>query len=248
VRSDAPKASSGLFRSARNNKIGCFVNSPVKSPRELLHSVLLSKGRVEALTDGIFAIAMTLLVLELKIPDLPKSLPARELLHRLGEEAPAFFSFFVSFIYCGVLWFLHHLAMHFFRYMQAALVWLNLLFLMSVSVLPFSCALLGHFIHNRAALEIYFGNMFLAALLLLLQWSFAGRRQLINQDDPRAVKAMGLRLMAFPIAIAAGMLVTLYRPTAGFYAMSLVLVVLRVWHKNQARREASAVSPSQSAS
>ena len=218
-----------------------------KSPRELLHGVLLSKGRVEALTDGIFAIAMTLLVLELKVPELPKSVPSHELLRRLGEEGPVFLSFFFSFVYCGLLWLFHHLAMHFFRHMQVALVWLNLLFLMSIAVLPFSCALLGHFIHNRAALEIYFGNLFLAALLLLLQWLFARKRKLINEDDPQAARAMGSRLTAFPVALAAGMAATLYRPEAGFYAMAMVLVALRLWHKRQARKEAAAI-PSQTAS
>ena len=59
---------------------------------------------MEALSDGIFAIAMTLLVLELKVPDLPKSAGASELLHKIGEEGPAFFSFLVSFLYCGLLW------------------------------------------------------------------------------------------------------------------------------------------------
>ena len=98
---------------------------------------------MEALTDGIFAIAMTLLVLEIKVPDLPKSASTSQLLESIGHEAPAFFSFFVSFLYCGLLWVMHHLAMHFVRHLQIALVWLNLLFLMSISVMPFSCALLG---------------------------------------------------------------------------------------------------------
>ncbi|HEY3769300.1 MAG TPA: TMEM175 family protein [Candidatus Angelobacter sp.] len=69
------------------------------SVRSLLHSIALSKGRMEALTDGIFAIAMTLLVLELKIPDLPKSASTSELLQNIGHEGPAFSaSWFHSFI------------------------------------------------------------------------------------------------------------------------------------------------------
>lgn len=219
-----------------------------KSVRELLHSVLLPKSRVEALTDGIFAIAMTLLVLELKVPDLPKSLGSQELLHSLGEEAPAFIGFLVSFMYCGLLWLLHHLAMHFVRHMQVALVWLNLLFLMSISILPFSCSLIGHFIRNRAALEIYFGNLFLAALLLLLQWVFARRRRLINEEDPGAVKAMGTRLLGLPMAAIAGMAAALYRPTAGFYVMALVLLALRVWQRKASAQELQPTGPSRSVS
>jgi uncharacterized membrane protein len=224
------------------------MDSQAKSVRQLLHTVLLSKGRVEALTDGIFAIAMTLLVLELKVPDLPKSAASHELLYRLGEEAPAWMSFLLSFMYCGLLWFLHHLAMHFVRHMQALLVWLNLLFLMSISILPFSCALLGHFIRNRAAVEIYFGNVLLAALLLWAQWLFARRRKLISEDDPRAAEAMGMRLTAVPVAITAGMLASFYRPVAGFYAMSIVLIAFRLWQRRVFAKRVQATGPSLSAS
>jgi uncharacterized membrane protein len=213
-----------------------------KSIRQVIHSMLMSKGRLEALTDGIFAIAMTLLVLELKVPDLPKSISSQELLHRLGEEAPAFFSFLVSFLYCGLLWIMHHLAMHFIRHIQIALVWLNLLFLMSISLLPFSCALLGHYLRNQAAQEIYFCNLFVSALFLFLAWTFAHRRKLINQDDPRAAKAMGQQLAMFPVAIGAGALAVLYKPQAGFWAMTVVLVVFRVWQRQSFRRELTAPS------
>src|SRR3954453_3369093 len=106
------------------------MSTPPLSIRKLLHSILLSKGRMEALTDGIFAIAMTLLVLELKVPDLPKSASPHELLHGIRQEMPALFSFIISFLYCALLWVLHHMAMHFIRHLQFALVWLNLLFLM----------------------------------------------------------------------------------------------------------------------
>jgi uncharacterized membrane protein len=217
--------------------------APPQSVRQIIHSVLLSKGRMEALTDGIFAIAMTLLVLELKVPDLPKSVSTHELWARLGEEAPVFFSFLISFMYCGLLWFLHHLAMHFVRHLQAALVWLNLLFLMSISVLPFSCALLGHFIRNPAAQQIYFGNMLAAASLLWLQWFIAKKRCLINEDDARAAKAMGQQLMMFPLALAAGMVAAGYRPLLGFYAMTFTLVGFRLWQRHRFRKDLQA-SPS----
>lgn len=217
------------------------------TPRQIIHSVLFSKGRIEALTDGIFAIAMTLLVLELKVPDLPKSVATAELLHRLGEEAPAFFSFLMSFLYCGLLWIMHHMAMHFVKHVQIGLAWLNMLFLMSISILPFSCGLLGHFLHNLAAQEIYFGNMFLAALLLACEWVFAKHRKLINEDDPRAVKAMGQQVMFFPPALAAGMIATYFHPLGGFYAMSGVLVALRLWQRLTATKQ-PAENPSSSPS
>jgi uncharacterized membrane protein len=196
-----------------------------------MHSILLSKGRMEALTDGIFAIAMTLLVLELKVPDLPKSASSSELLHKIGEEGPVFFSFLISFLYCGLLWRMHHLAMHFVRHLQTVLVWLNLLFLMSISTMPFACALLGHFLRNRAAQEIYFANMFMAAGLLALHWLVARKKDLINEDDPRASALMGQHLMFFPAGLGAAMVASYFNPLAGSYAFVGMMVALRAWQR-----------------
>jgi uncharacterized membrane protein len=208
------------------------------SVRKIMHSIMLSKGRMEALTDGIFAIAMTLLVLELKVPDLPKSASAHEVLQRIGEEAPAAISFVISFLYCGLLWVLHHMAMHFIRHLQMALVWLNLLFLMSVSTMPFSCGLLAHFLRNRVAQEIYFANMFAAAALLAAQWLVAKSKKLINEDDPQRSQLMGQQIIFFPVALAAGLVAAYFNPLAGSYAFVIVLLVMRIWqrrwHRNQA--------------
>lgn len=190
---------------------------------------------MEALTDGIFAIAMTLLVLELKSPDLPKSTSPQELLRKIGEEGPAFFSSLMSFLYCGLLWIMHHLAMHFVRHLQIALVWLNMLFLMSISIMPFSCGLLGHFLRNRVAQEIYFGNMFVAAALLALQWLVAKKKNLLNEDDPVASRLLGQRVMFFPAALAAGMVVAYFKPLAGSYAFAAVLLAFRFWQRKAHR-------------
>ena len=202
-----------------------------------MHGILLSKGRMEALTDGIFAIAMTLLVLELKVPDLPKSVDSHELLHRILEEAPAIFSFVISFLYCGLLWVMHHLAMHFVRHLQAGLVWVNLLFLMSVSTMPFSCGLLGHFLRNRAAQEIYFSNMFVAAAFLALQWILAKKKKLINEEDVLASRLMGQQIMFFPIALATGMVAAYFNPMAGSYGFILALLALRIWQRKWHRKQ-----------
>ncbi len=212
------------------------MSTPQVSVRSLIHSILLSKGRMEALTDGIFAIAMTLLVLELKIPDLPKSVGTSELLHKIGEEIPSLFSFLISFLYCGLLWVMHHLAMHFVRHLQIGLVWLNLLFLMSISTMPFSCGLLGHFLRNRAAQEIYFANMFVAAALLAAQWLIAKKKKLLNEDDPRASALMGQQIMFFPVALGAGMVGAYFKPLAGSYAFIFVLLALRLWQRSWHRK------------
>jgi uncharacterized membrane protein len=139
-----------------------------------------------------------------------------------------------------MLWVLHHLAMHFVRHLQIALVWLNLLFLMSISVMPFSCGLLGHFLRNPAAQEIYFGNMFAAAALLAVQWLVAKKKKLLNADEPLKTQLMGQQIIFFPVALCAAMAaIHFISPQAGFYALALVLVSLRIgqriWFLRQAK-------------
>src|SRR5436190_5165844 len=133
----------------------------------------LSKGRIEALSDGVFAIAMTLLVLELKIPDLPKDTSQTELLSQLRELGPHFYSYALTFILSGVFWVFHHFTFHFIRHTTRVLLWLNTVFLMFVSLLLFSTHLMGDLMRHSVALMFYFGNQTVLALLLKALWIYA---------------------------------------------------------------------------
>jgi len=156
---------------------------------------------------------------------------------------PALFSFVISFLYCGVLWMLHHMAMHFIRHMQMGLVWLNLLFLMAVSTMPFSCGLLAHYLRNRAAQEIYFANMFLAAALLTAQWLMARRKNLLNEDDPYRTRLMGQRIMVFPVAVLAGAVGAYFNPLAGSYALAGTLLLFRLVQRKWFQAQTEKVKP-----
>jgi uncharacterized membrane protein len=97
--------------------------------------VTLSKSRIEALSDGVFSIAMMLLVLKLEVPEHHHS--NNEMLRQLAALHVA------TFLVAGGFWFLHHLTFHFIRHVNGFLVWVNLIFLMFVSLLPFSAGLMG---------------------------------------------------------------------------------------------------------
>ena len=133
----------------------------------------LSKSRIEALSDGVFAIAMTLMVLELKIPDLPHDVSQAELLARLREMLPHFYSYALTFILAGVFWVFHHFTFHFIRHTTRLLLWLNTIFLMFVSLLPFSTHFMADFMHHSVAQMFYFGNQTMLAMILRTQWLYA---------------------------------------------------------------------------
>lgn len=109
----------------------------------------IGKGRIEALADGIFAIAMTLLILEVKVPSL---LPGQleELPHRLLDLWPKIAAFVISFLVCGVFWVGHHAQLHYVRRADRTFLWLNIAFFLVISAIPFSAALIGEYPGSRS--------------------------------------------------------------------------------------------------
>lgn len=105
----------------------------------------IGKGRIEALADGVFAIAMTLLVLDVKVPAVDGSLDAAGFARALWQLGPRFFAFVVSFLIAGVFWLGHHALMHYVRRADRLFMRSNLLFLLFISTIPFSASLLGQY-------------------------------------------------------------------------------------------------------
>ncbi|MBC3874546.1 TMEM175 family protein [Undibacterium flavidum] len=131
---------------------------------------LLSKHRLEALTDGVYAVALTILVLEMKVPEaLHGAANNAALLEALWEIFPKFLSWFISFFVLAIFWLAHHRLFHYAPCINVRLVFLNFISLFFASMIPFSSALIGQ--HSSLALghTVYAGNMIMLALLAWLQ-------------------------------------------------------------------------------
>jgi uncharacterized membrane protein len=103
----------------------------------------LALNRIEAFSDGVFAIIVTLLVLDLKIPTLHDPKNVAELCQQLSALAPKFFSWLISFIIVCKFWLNHHHILSLARYATYGMVWINSIFLMFQSFVPFPTALMG---------------------------------------------------------------------------------------------------------
>ena len=144
-------------------------------------------SRVEAFSDGVFAIAITLLILEIKVPPAGSGQLSRDLL----RQWPAYFSFLVSFAFIGIMWINHHrLFTHIARSDDVLLI-LNLLLLLGVVVVPFPTAVLAtHWgqADQRAALILYNATYVFIAVFFNLLWRHAssGKRHLLDKyvDSP----------------------------------------------------------------
>lgn len=115
----------------------------------------LRLNRIEAFTDGIFAIIVTLLVLNLKVPSLRDPRSVQELAGRLLALLPQFLSWLISFFIVCKFWLNHHHIFSLARHANYSLVWLNVIFLMCQSFIPFPTALMGEHASNPLAVSFF---------------------------------------------------------------------------------------------
>ncbi len=158
----------------------------------------LPKNRLETLVDGVFAIAMTILVLELRAP---QTLGPGGLAQGLVDLGSRFATFVISFIVLGVYWFAHHQVFHFVLRVNRTLVWLNILFLMGIALVPFAASVMGAYTNDPIALSLYGGVLgLLAALGYLIWWYISGDRGLIEPGlDPALVHKVRVWLAIGPV-------------------------------------------------
>lgn len=186
---------------------------------------LLGANRVEALCDGIFAIAMTLLILEIKVPvlhgdvDVSAKLPGAFL-----ALWPKFMCYVISFVTLGVYWVAHHLHFMTIRKADRNLLWINILFLMAISLVPFTTAFAGEYMHERLPVILYGANMILIGVVLQLHWWYAtSGHRLINPDTPSAlIKTVEQVILMGSVAYLAAIGLVFINPVWSMVAYSLV--------------------------
>jgi uncharacterized membrane protein len=194
---------------------------------------LLSRGfgkeRLQALSDGIFSIVMTLLVLELISDEVAAAKSEPELIDSLLDLWPKVVSYLISFAVAGAFWVAQHGDVHHLERTDARYLWLSIFFLFWISLLPFSSAMLGEH-HQYAIAEILYGwNMILASLSLHLTWWYAVRHRLLlpglNSD---AIRRAHRRLLLGPpiYLLAIGLAHVNPHTSYALYVITAVLYVI----------------------
>jgi uncharacterized membrane protein len=148
-----------------------------------------SLERLAALSDGIFAVAMTLLVLDLHIPTAGQVHGERELLRALGALGPQWVAYGMSFLTLGIFWAGQQTQLNHIREGSRDLTWIHLGFLFTITLLPLSTRLLAEFITYRSALLLYWLNILAPGVMLYWSWKYATRAGLLKDDTPYEVSA-----------------------------------------------------------
>jgi uncharacterized membrane protein len=138
--------------------------------------------RLAALSDGVFAVAMTLLVLDLHAPAIEPIHGEGDLLQALIELGPRFLVYLMSFLTLGIFWIGQQTQLNFLVRSDRDLTWLHLTFLFSVSLMPFSTQFVASFISFRVALLLYWFNILVLGVTLFLAWRYTIAAGLARED------------------------------------------------------------------
>jgi uncharacterized membrane protein len=186
-------------------------------------------ARMEAFSDGVFAIAITLLVLEIGVPHGSGD----DLLSALVEQWPSYLTYLVSFSTIGAVWISHTVITEYLHRANSVVIRLNLLLLLVVAFLPFPTRLLGEYIGEyepeRVATTVYGVNLLLASALVSIIWRYSVHEKLVRPDaDDEDVRSLTRRLTpsfaGYVVMIATGLFV----PTIAVLGYLLIAVYIIV--------------------
>ena len=189
--------------------------------------------RITALSDGVFSVAMTLLVLDLRTPAADVIHSEHDLFNTLLQLTPRLVTYLMSFLTLGIFWLGQQVQLDRLSRSGRDLVWIHLGFLCAVTLVPFSTALLAEHITYRVALVVYWANILLLGLLLLWTWKEAVRAKLVREDtSPDIVAAIYHRILIAQLLYAFGAalcLISTYWSIAFIVLVQLNYVVALPW-------------------
>jgi uncharacterized membrane protein len=155
-----------------------------------LYDRLAGQGleRIGALSDGLFAFAMTVIVLEIHVPDPGRVHTEADLWRALGTLGPRFITYVLSFLTLGIFWLAQQTQLHNLKHSDRDFSWLHLTYLAFVALLPFSTSLLAEYIDYRSALLLYWANIAVLGLILYIGWDHAVAAGLVKDDAPPGIE------------------------------------------------------------
>jgi len=198
----------------------------------------LDKDKIMAFTDGIFAIAITLLVLEIRLPEIPLHEIDTVFVQSLVSISPAAFGFTFSFFIIASYWLSYHRIFHFIQTVDRYLLALNILFLFFIALMPFPTSLFGVYGAQRSVLIFYDANIVVSSLLIFLMWRHASAsHQLVDTDlDSTFIRFLSWRTF---IPAAAFGLSIVFAPfnlplaMASWVTVPLSFPLLRWWYRKK---------------
>ena len=180
----------------------------------------VSKARIATLTDGVYAIVMTILVLEIVVPHLSHSEASTELPKRLHELWPIFLSYASSFIILGFFWIGHDSQFHYIKRVNRTHLWISIFYLMFIALIPFSTSVLGEYPDQQISGLIYGVNLTICVFWDYFHWWYATKdHRLVDSDlDPISITVLSRRILV-------GIIIFLIATAVSFININLSLIL-----------------------
>ena len=185
------------------------------------------RDRILNLSDGVFAIAITLLILDIRVPDIPENSVSSQLPTALLGLWPNYLGYFLSFVGISVFWTIHHSIFRPIRAYDRTLLYLNFLFLMVVAFVPFPTSLLGEYGDHQLPVAIYAATLAVGRLLLTaIHWySTRNDRLLEEPQDPATVRFFLIRGLTIPAIFLFSIVISFFSVSAAIWTWFVMIAV-----------------------
>lgn len=184
--------------------------------------------RIETLVDGIFAIAMTLLVLSIDVPQLPDSVSNAVMQQALLDMLPHFYIYGLSFVLLAIFWRINHQQFYRIKRADTWLLWINVLWLMFVALVPFSASLVVDYGHLQAPEVFFHINMLLIGMFLYFSWYYATSKGFVEGLTPEEVTSTRKINLLLPIVSLIAIGITFITPSWSSLAYATISIVKRI--------------------
>ena len=193
---------------------------------------MITTRRLEALTDGIFAFSMTLLVVFIDTPKPHHLNNPQQLQIYLTEQFPQFVSYVITFFILANFWILHHHLSSFIIKTDYKNLWLNITFMLCIVFLPFTSMILGDYPATWGSTFLFIANLFAICMLLLILWLYANHRKLVAPGlDKRRVASMTDQLSIGVFFSFVSIVVSFFNPSAALYGFLFIPLSLVVYKR-----------------
>ena len=192
--------------------------------------LVFSKGRFETITDGVFAIMMTILVFNISVPELilftEGEYATERLSNRFVDLWPDIIAYIISFTTLGVYWATHHRIFRWVLYVDQPLIWINILFLMIIGFVPFSTTLLTQYLDQQAPIFVYSFNAILAGVIVYALYFYVKRNpELVDKTIPILIgRRTGRRIVVTTLTYLVAILFSFIQLPASWFLLLLVLI------------------------
>jgi uncharacterized membrane protein len=185
------------------------------------------RDRIVNLSDGVFAIAITLLILDIRVPNIPENMVSSQLLGALLSLWPKYLGYILSFVGISAFWLIHHSIFRPIRSYDRILLYLNFLFLMVVAFVPFPTSLLGEYGDHQLPVAIYAATLAVGRLLLTaIHWYSTRNDRLLGEpQDPATVRFFLIRGLTIPVIFLLSIVISFFSVSVAIWTWFVMLAV-----------------------